>query len=73
MEAFEEDLINMMENNQFRKVTGTFLENLENELKKLKSSPNVFVFAYKTRIVYETSADNNNKILKHNVTKTYKI
>ena len=57
----EEDLINMMENIQFRKVTETFLDNLDNDLKKVKSSPNVFVFAHKTRNVYETSADNNKK------------
>ena len=73
MKAFEEDLINMMENIQFRKVTDTFLDNLNNDLKKVKSSPNVLVFADKTRNVYETSADNYNKILNGNVTKTYKV
>jgi hypothetical protein len=40
MKAFEEDLINMIENIQFRKVTDTFLDNLDNDLKKVKSSPN---------------------------------
>ena len=40
---------------------------------KVKSSPNVFVFADKTRNVYETPADNYNKILNDNVTKTYKV
>jgi hypothetical protein len=36
MKAFEEDLINKMVNIQFRKVTDTFLDNLDNDLKKVK-------------------------------------
>jgi hypothetical protein len=54
MKAFEEDLINMTENIEFRKVTDTFLDSSEDDLKKIKSSPNAFVFADKTRNVYET-------------------
>ena len=71
MKSFEEDLIDLMENIKFRKVTDTFLNNLSKDLKKVKSSPNVFLFADKTRNVYEASPENYNKILKENVTKTY--
>ena len=73
MKSFEEDLIEQMENIKFRKVTDTFLNNLSKDLKKVKSSPNVFLFADKTRNVYATSPENYNKILKENVTKTYMI
>ena len=48
MKAFEDDLVNMMENIQFRNVSDEFLNNLDNDLKTVKTSPNVFVFADKT-------------------------
>ena len=41
MKAFEDDLVNMMENIQFRNVSDKFLYNLDNDLKKVKTSPNV--------------------------------
>ena len=71
MKAFEDDLAHMMENIQFRNVSNPFLNEMDNDLKKIKSSPNIFVFADKTRNIYETSAENYNKILKENVTKSY--
>ena len=73
MKAFEDDLAHMMENIQFRNVSNPFLNEMDNDLKKIKSSPNIFVFADKTRNIYETSAENYNKILKENVTKSYKV
>jgi hypothetical protein len=73
MKAFEDDLVNMMENIQFRNVSDKFLNNLDNDLKKVKTSPNVFVFADKTKNVYETTPENYNIIVKDNVTKTYKL
>ena len=50
-----------------------FLNNVDNDLKKVKTSPNVFVFADETKNVYETTPENYNKIVKDNVTKTYKL
>ena len=43
-----------------------------NELKKINSSDKIFVFADKTRNIYETSLDTYNKLLHDNITKTYK-
>ena len=63
----------MMENIQFRNVSDECLNNLDNDLNKVKTSPNVFVFADKTKNVYETTPENYNKIVKDNVTKTYKL
>ena len=62
-----------MENIQFRNVSSPILDEWDNALKKIKSSPNIFVFADKTRNIYEKSAENYNKILKENVTKSYKV
>ena len=45
---------------------------MANDLKKVNSSPNIFVFAVKTRNIYETSLDTYNKLMHDNITKTYK-
>jgi hypothetical protein len=46
---------------------------LANDLKKINSSPNIFIFADKTRNIYEASLGTyNNKLLHDNITKTYK-
>jgi hypothetical protein len=45
---------------------------LANDLKKINSSPNIFVFADKTRNIYETPLDTYDKLLHNNITKTYK-
>ena len=41
-------------------------------MKKINSSPNIFIFADKTRNIYEASLDTYNKLLHDNITKTYK-
>ena len=41
MKNFEDDLVTMMENIEFRNVSSQFLSNLDNDLKKIKSSENV--------------------------------
>ncbi len=49
-----------------------FQTSLANDLKKINSSPNIFVFADKTRNIYETSLDTYNKLMHDNITKAYK-
>jgi hypothetical protein len=73
MKNFEDDVVRMIENIRFRKVNDQFLSKLDNDLRKIKKSPNVIIFADKTRNVYESSPENHDKILKDNITKTYKI
>jgi septation ring formation regulator EzrA len=45
---------------------------LANDLKKINSSPNIFIFADKTRNIYEASRDTYNKLIHDNITKTHK-
>ena len=45
---------------------------LTNDLKRINSSDKMFVFADKTRNIYETSLDTYNKLLHDNIIKTYK-
>lgn len=53
MKAFGDDLKRMKKYIKVIKVTDTFLENLDNNLKKAKSFPNIFLFADKTRDVHD--------------------
>jgi hypothetical protein len=71
MKHFEQDLVRMIENIEFRKVNDKFLTTLDNDLQKIKSSPNVYMF--KSRNIYESPPDVYDKILKENITKTYKL
>ena len=72
MKPFENDVINLIENIKFRTAENQFQKSLANDLKKINSSPNIFVFADKTRNIYETSLDAYNKLMHDNITKTYK-
>ena len=72
LKPFEEDVLKLLENIKFRDTKNHFQENLANDLKKINSSNKIFVFADKTRNIYETSLDTYNKLLHDNITKTYK-
>ena len=72
LKPFEEDVLKLLENIKFRDTKNHFQENLANDLKKINSSDKIFVFADKTRNIYETSLDTYNKLLHDNITKTYK-
>ena len=72
LKPFEEDVLKLSENIKFRDTKNHFQENLANDLKKINSSNKIFVFADKTRNIYETSLDTYNKLLHDNITKTYK-
>ena len=50
---FEDDLQKMMSKVQFRKVNIDFQNRLKNDIRSIHSSKNVFVFADKTRNIYE--------------------
>ena len=71
MKPFEGDLFNLIENITFRNARNEFQESLANDLKKINSSPNIFVFADKTRNIYGTPLDTYDKLMHDNITKTY--
>ena len=72
IKSFELDVLKLVENIQFRHIKDQFQQTLANDLKKVKTSPNVFVFADKTRNINETSLNTCNKLMQENITKTYK-
>lgn len=73
LNAFEEDLVKMVENIQFTKVHDQFLNNLSTDAKKINESPNVITFADKTRNIYEVKPGQYNKLLTEDITTTYKL
>ena len=73
MKAFEEDVIQLVSNVKFRKISDPFLNSIAKDLEKVSSSKNVLIFADKTRNIYETSPETYNKLLNENITKTYKL
>ena len=68
---FEKDLLKLIENIQFRTVSDEFLNKLNEDMNKIRSSNELFVSADKTQNHYEIAKENY-KILNDNITKTYK-
>ena len=68
MKPFETDLIKLIENIQFRSGKNHFQKSLANDLKKINSSPNILLFADKTRNIYEASLDTYNKLFNYMTT-----
>ena len=73
LSAFEDDLVKMTENLEFRPVNDAFLNKLSKDADKIRKSPNMPIFADKTRSIYEMNPDQYDKLLTENVTETYKL
>ena len=72
MEKLEDDVLLMIKNIEFRRVNNDFQSKLKDDIKKISSSNNVFVFADKTANMYELSKDQYDKLLRDNITSTYR-
>ena len=72
MKEFEDDLVQLISKITFRDVNDPFLDKVDEDIKKVNSSENIFVFADKTTNIYETSPENYNKLLTENITTSYK-
>lgn len=72
LEPFEEDLLKMIETIQFRKTTNGFQQRLREDVERIKKSKDIIVTADKTRNLYTVSKDQYDKLLRNNITKTYK-
>lgn len=72
LEAFEEDLLKMVETIQFRKTTNEFQQRLRKDVERIRQSKDVIVPADKTRNLYAVRKDQYEKLLQNNITKNYK-
>ena len=70
---FEDGLYDMVKNINFKEIRNSFQDKLKADMKKIKSSKDVYVQADKTTNVYKLSKENYRKLLIENITKTYKI
>ena len=69
---FKNGLLELVKNVTSRKVHNNFHDQLNKDIKSIRKSNNAFIFADKTRNLYETSKGNYNKLLTENITKTYR-
>ena len=72
MAQFENDLLLLIKNLEFKKVHNDFQMKLRDDIKEIKASNKVFVSADKSRHIYKMEKDEYKKLLQDNITKTYK-
>ena len=72
MKDFGNDILKLIEKIKFRIASVEFLNKLNEDIKKIRSSDKMFVSADKTQNYYEIAKENYNKILHDSITKTYK-
>ena len=68
---FEKELSDMITSLKFRHIEDSFQRELSENIRNIKSSPNVFIFAHKTNNIYEMSKHHHKKLLHDNDTKTH--
>ena len=68
---FENDLPELIKSEKFKNVKNKISEQLHKD-KSIKKSKNVFIFADKTRNIYETDKNTYSKLLTDSISKTYK-
>ena len=61
----------MMKNLEFRQISNNFQGKLKNDIEHIKKSNEVFIFADKSRSIYEVELEKYKKLLKENMTKNY--
>ena len=72
LRPFEEELLQIIEQLEFRQTYSTFQTKLTDDLKAIQSSKNVLVPADKTTNYYSVPKEQYTRLLKENVTKEYK-
>ena len=72
LKAFEEDLYHMVENVEFRRSSDKFQDSLRKDFIRVKESNSIVVAADKTRNLYSMPADRYEKLLRDNITKSYR-
>ena len=72
LELLEKDLCKLVNLIKFRTNTSNFQKQLNKDIRKIRESTSLLVFADKTSNIYEMPLEEYNKLLKENITKTYK-
>ena len=72
LENFENELMLLIKNIEFRKVNNSFESQLNEDIKQIKRNSKTFVPADKSRNIYKMDRETYEKLLHKNITKTYK-
>ena len=72
LNAFEADLYDIVRNIKFKRVSSEFQSNLSKDIKRINEDPLLFILADKTKNLRKLAKDNYNKLLRDNITKSYK-
>ena len=72
LEAFEDDLLKMGESIDFRRTSSDLQRRLDKDIQKMKNSKDVIVPADTTRNLYAVPKKKHDKLLRENITKSYK-
>ena len=72
MTNFEEDLRLMTKNLEYRDVKNEFSKKLVDNIKLIKNTKEMLIYADKSRNIYKVSDENYKKFLVENITETYK-
>ena len=57
---------------EFRQICNSFQGKLKNDIERIKKSHKIFIFADKSRNIYDVEQEEYKKLLKENITKNYK-
>ncbi|PIK38109.1 hypothetical protein BSL78_25061 [Apostichopus japonicus] len=71
LRLFEDDLLRMIENVKFKKVTNQFQDKLRKDVSRIKKSTKLLIPADKTRNMYEIDTQLHEKLLRQHITKNY--
>ena len=72
MAQFQNDLLLLVNNVEFNKIHNDFQESLRDDIKEIKASNKRLVSADKSGNIYKIEKDEYKKLLRDNITKTYK-
>ena len=72
MVPFEKDLWNLVNKSKFRKIKSKFQRQLNEDIREIKRSNKVLVFADKTSNIYKLDTDEYKKLRTEAITSTYK-
>ena len=72
LSKFEDDLMLMIKNIEFRNVSNTFQDQLRNDISEIGNTEKIIIPPDKTRNLDKMEKDDYNKYLTANITKTYK-
>ena len=72
LDRFEADLVDMVNNIQFRKTQDEFQTQLNKDIQRIKSSTKAFIPADKTTNLYELDKTQHEKLVQNSITTTHK-